>query len=361
MFNLFNEKDPSKHTNLWHGNDFFKAKGHYDISEPHVLATHVKKMLKQRGELKQNNPTDPMAYALKIFLNGLYGIVRSPVFEKVHTENAGWDCCFIGQQIHELVEGMMQQYGFEIIMGDTDSIFCKALDSKNNNKEYLEQCLKTIIQIINDNVPFPIDTFKINIETYINYLMCPFMEQSVVDEEGNTKKEGKKVLKERKAIKKNYLYIYEKKGKKEIKLVGLPIIKNNATKLGIKIYEEVLKPLILQNNSAKFSKEFIDETLNTYLKKEEILKLIAREFKVNPAKSYKLSSQIQAQISVGYLDGQAGTIELIKNNKVGSAGKGDKYCTIQEAIANKLTYKDIDLEKVINELEPFIRYEKLDK
>jgi hypothetical protein len=49
---------------------------------------------------------------------------------------------------------------------------------------------------------------------------------------------------------------------KEIKLIGLPIIKGNATALGIKIYEEVLKPLILKQIQGKFSKEFIVATIN---------------------------------------------------------------------------------------------------
>jgi DNA polymerase elongation subunit (family B) len=359
MFNLFNEKDPKIYDNLWHGNDFFKVKGHYDVSNKHILAGHVSKLLKQRVELKEKDKKHPMVYCLKIFLNGLYGVIRSSIFEKVHTPNAGWDCCWLGQQIHEFVEKQMIDYGFEIIQGDTDSLFCKALDEKNNNIEYVKKCLNEIVMIINDNVPFPIDTFKLNIETYIDYLMCPFSEQAIIDEAtGKNKKEGNRLIKERKGAKKNYLYIYkDKEGKSDVKLVGLPIIKSNATKLGIKIYEEVLKPKILEQKTAKFKREFVDNILNEYLQREDILKLIAREFKVNPAKTYKLKSQIQSQISQGYLDGGSGVIELIKNNKVGKAGKGQKYCTIKEAIENKLTYKDIDLEKVYNEIEPFIKFE----
>jgi len=148
----------------------------------------------------------------------------------------------------------------------------------------------------------------------------------------------------------------------QIKLVGLPIMKANATHLAIKIYNEVLKPLILQNMSAKFSDEFIKKTLDEYLAHAEIMRLMAREYKVNSVESYKLESQIQAQISAGYFDGQAGVIELIKNKKIGNAGKGMKYCTVKEALDAKLTANDLDLTKVLNELSPFIKNEeKLDK
>jgi len=62
-----------------------------------------------------------MIYALKIFLNSLYGIVRSSIFEQVHTPNAGWDCCWLGQQIHKYTEQRMTDFGFETIYGDSVS------------------------------------------------------------------------------------------------------------------------------------------------------------------------------------------------------------------------------------------------
>lgn len=84
------------------------------------------------------------------------------------------------------------------------------------------------------------------------------------------------------------------------------------------------------------------------------MELIAREFRVSSCSSYKSESSIYAQISKGYFNGEDGIIHLIKNNKIGNAGKGNKYCTIQEAIDNKLRVDDLDLDKVNSELEPFI-------
>jgi len=357
MFNLFNEQPESKNT--WHGNDLFKVKGHYDVLNFHPLSKSVKARLKERITLKETEPNSSMIYALKIFLNSLYGIVRSSIFEQVHTPNAGWDCCWLGQQIHKYTEQRMADFGFEIIAGDTDSLFCVTNDESNNTKQYVKMCLATIVSEINENVPFPIDTFKIDIENYLDYIMFPFSEQPVQDDEGNNIKKGNRLVKTLKGKKKNYLYIYEQDKETKIQLVGLPIMKANATHLGIKIYNEVLKPLILKNISAKFSEQFINNTLTEYLKREEVMKLMAREYKVNSVETYKLESQIQAQISAGYFNGQAGVIELIKNKKIGNAGKGMKYCTVKEALDAKLTADDLDLTKVLNELNPFIgHYEK---
>jgi hypothetical protein len=297
-----------------------------------------------------------MIYTLKIFLNGLYGVMRSPIFEKVHTPNIGWDICNLGQQVQALMKEMLEQFGFEVVMGDTDSCFFIAKEGTDNSREYVQQCLFIIADIIKDNMPFPVDTFKIGIEHYLEYLMVPFEEQTIENEDGTNKKENGRLVYERKGKKKNYLMIYKDKEEVVVKLVGLPIKKDNATALGIKIYEEVLKPEIIKNTRAKFSKEFIEGKVNEYLQRPEAMELISQEYKVNSASSYKLPGQIQAQISKGYFDGKEGIIRLLKNTKVGKAGKGNLYCTPKEAVEAKLTIADLDLEKVMNELEPFIEY-----
>jgi DNA polymerase elongation subunit (family B) len=343
---------------LWHGNEVFQVKGYYDISKWHQLSEYIYSKLKQRIHLKETDKDNPMVYTLKIFLNGLYGIFRSPIFEKIHTPNIGWDTCYLGRQVQALIKEMLEQFGFEVVMGDTDSVFFIANEGTDNSKEYVLDCLSQITEIIKDNLPFPVDTFKINIEHYLDYLMVPFSEQPIIGEDGKNKKEKNKLIYERKGMKKNYLMIYKNKEESVVKLVGLPIIKENATALGIKIYEEVLKSEILKNNRAKFSKEFIKQQVDEYLKRPEALELISQEYKVNAASSYKLPGQIQAQISTGYFNGNEGVIRLIKNNKIGKAGKGQKYCTIQEAIDAKLTVEEIDLEKVFNELEPFVEYKE---
>lgn len=143
----------------------------------------------------------------------------------------------------------------------------------------------------------------------------------------------------------------------KVVLIGLPIKKDNATALGIKIYHEVLEPKIIEQKRAKFARSFINDVIDQYLKRPEIMELMSIEYKVNEASTYKKESQIQAQISVGYLDGLGGRIRLIKNNKIGNVGKGQKYCTVKEAIEANLTPEDLDLDKLWEELSPFIAYE----
>ena len=361
QFNLPAEVNPdniSAKRKVWHGNEVFQVKGYYDITEQHLLSKYIASKLKERIALKEIDKNHPMVYTLKIFLNGLYGVMRSAIFEKVHTPNCGADCCFIGQQIQQLAKEMLEQFGFTIIAGDTDSLMVFTKDPEKNKKEYVVDCLNQIVEIIKDSAPFPASTFKIGIEHYLDYIMFPFEDAPIVGEDGSNKKENGRLIYQRTAKKKNYLFIYTNdKGEKDVKLVGLPIKKDNATALGIKIFDEVLKPEIIKNTRAKFPKSFIEGKVNEYLKRPEAMELISQEYKVNAFSSYKTNC-IQAQISKGYFKGMDGVIRLVKNQKLGKAGKGTLYCTIQEALDAKLTVAELDLEKVFNELEPFVEFKE---
>ncbi len=85
MFNLFAENKTSVKDYGWHGNDVFKVRGYYYDTTEHILNAQIKTLLNKRIKLKETEPDNPMIYAIKIFLNGLYGVVRSAIFEQLHT------------------------------------------------------------------------------------------------------------------------------------------------------------------------------------------------------------------------------------------------------------------------------------
>ena len=87
------------------------------------------------------------------------------------------------------------------------------------------------------------------------------------------------------------------------------------------------------------------------------MELMAREFKVKPANTYKSEGSIYAQISKNYFNGTDGVIRLIKNSKIGKVGKGNLYCTIEDAVKSKLTIDDVDMDKVWSELGAFVKNE----
>ena len=378
-FNLCSEVDVSKYTpetiqqmiddgKLFHGNEMFKVKGYYDITEQGVMEKDIIKKLKTRfaikkvlknhkkrielkeipEELKSIIKTttlddytlkilNGLQYAIKIFLNAYYGVVRSPVFEQIHTEWAGYDCCWIGQQIHEYVEKFFVDRGYKIVGGFTDSWFFemkeeeKDLPQKEREqimKDLAEQCMNELKKYM----PFPAKTHIIDYEMSMDYILYYFNK------------------KEQRYMKNNYCYISGDK----VKIVGFPIMKDNATKLSMKIFNKYLKPFGIKNKSLRFEKDYIEGLIKKEL--EEDITQVAVTYKVNPSQTYKSLNQLQAQISRAYLDGESGTIDVIKNNRIGKVGKKSKYCNIEEA--KNLRYEDLVLDKLWNELEPFIIEEK---
>jgi hypothetical protein len=156
-------------------------------------------------------------------------------------------------------------------------------------------------------------------------------------------------------LKKNYLDIWsDGTGKKHLEVMGLPIIKGNATELGQLILEKYLKPRILNEITGKFAEDWILFAVDTEIKRD--LSLVAREFKCQPFEKYseRGKTSIWAKISNTYLNGQGGSIKLIKNKKVGKIESNKmKFCTVEEA--KDLTKEDLDLEKLMNELKPFMK------
>ncbi len=189
-----------------------------------------------------------------------------------------------------------------------------------------------------DNVPFPSHTFELESETGplpVDYFMF------VPD------------LKTGKFKKKNYAYIYGPENNKKVKIMGLPIKKSNATELGMRIFKDQIEPRMLKEKSGKFESQWIADHLKEVLKDD--MELMAVEYKCSPFDTYAVGGRngINAQTSLKYLDGKGGQIKLLKNNKIGKVGKAFKYCTLEEAREAGLTYKDLDLKKVFNELQPF--------
>ena len=338
--------------NIWHGNKYFKVRGYYDITKQSPIAINSIKNLIERAHLKKTDPTNGKIYAIKIYENAGYGAARSEIFEQIHTPNIGWDTCWLGQQFQALISSEMLKEGYETIAGDTDSVFV-VQKSGTINEDNLNECITRILQIIKNNVPFPFDAFNIDIEAILEYVMWPHGLEPIKLEDGTTKKEGNRLVKEWRGKKKNYVYL--ERGSQKLGMKGLPIKKDNATGLGMKIFKDYLEPMMIKERHAKFDKAVIDAVLESYLTIQDNLHLLAREFKVQPAVSYKLPGQLQAQISTGYFNGQAGVIKLIKNKKIGNAGKTSKYCTVEEAINAQLSVEDIDIAKVENELAPFVR------
>jgi hypothetical protein len=266
-----------------------------------------------------------------------YGMARSPVFESVYKPNAGYDCCYLGQQVHKFVQKYLEERGYEIVGGFTDSWFVKRLDGVLDVAEVQKYCAEAVA-IMQKSMPYPVDTFSIEVETVMKYLLYNW----------DYKKEH--------FAKNNYYYVYEKNGELKSKFVGLAIMKDGSTDFSMYLFKKYLEPAIFKRlqegkQPERFDKNYLIELIRKELPLNKEKMVMLYNFKAT--EKYEDQNNIRAQLSRAYAGGRAGYAEIIKNRRLGDAGKGAKYC-LKEDI-DKLEVHDFILDKVYRELQPFCK------
>lgn len=325
LFNLFSpaeELDDEK--DVFTGNDFFQVKGRYKKDKQGVVEGVIEKLFKQRMEYKKGG--DKREYLIKIIINSLYGITPKPVFKSIYYRYSAEDCTSIGRQMIKYAAETFNQRGFEVLYGDTDSVYV-ALNDKS--KEDAEKTARDIEAFLLSKAPFPTKDFGFKLDAEIKAMFF-----FPIDAE---KKEYKK---------KNYVYVTSKD---KVKILGLPIIKSNASRVATRILDKYLLPQIKEKLDIKFNRGYLQQLM--YFELEQDLGLSAQTYKIRDIEYYKNESGLHAQIAKRY---GPGTIELVTNARFG-VGKDKKYCTIEEFRNNKLSVADVDLSVAWNNLDPFIK------
>jgi len=314
MCNLYS---PIKY-NGWTGDEFFKVYGEFNKEKQGKIEVAAQTMYNTRKELKKVG--DPREQALKSVLVILYGITGNPVFKNIYNYDGARTCTSIAQKCIKYAREIFEEYGYKFLYTDTDSVYIK--DPYNNKKRVLT-VKKLIIDEIKRHVPFPADTFDMDIDYEIKHIW--FFNN------------GDKVLK------KCYMFVTNND---ELIIKGLPMIKGDSSKIGYIIFNKYMREQVIKGD-IMFKYDDVKAWVQEELNKDP--SIVTRTFKVMKKEAYKIMSQLQSQISTKY---GAGKHLLIPNHKFG-VGKGKRYCTLQEYKDNDLVIEDIDLSKMWSELKHF--------
>lgn len=342
----------------WHGTDEFTALGYYNDKEMSKVSQVLHEIYIERKALKKAG--DPREMGLKTALNTAYGILRNSLFKNVYDDVAGNDCCRIGQYWIKLARRKFKEAGYDVLYTDTDSIYIKDLF---NNKEKMLAVKNQLMEEIKAFVPFPKDTFDMDIDYEIEMLHFFFRDnkldasekKEIEDEDADIEDEDDMINREKGLMKKNYLFVYKKKdGSKGVYIKNLGIVKRTNTRLSKKIFWDIMVPTMISEHKVKFDNKDIDSWILSYV--QEDLSCITKRFSINNVNNYKNNSNIYVQVHNYVPKGEKnclgpGIHHLIPNKRFG-VGKGyPKYCTIKEF--KELTIKDLHLETVRRELRYF--------
>ena len=337
----------NKENKGWHGNDILKIDGYYDTENMHTVSKVLMDIYNERKELKKQK--DDRQHGLKITLNICYGLLRNPVFKNAYDKVAGNDCCLIGQQWIKYTRKKFKEAGYFVFYSDTDSVY---IQDPFNDKEKILKIKEEIIKNIKKDIPFPKDTFDMDIDYEID--MIHFFK-------GGNKKDDIELdeddIKNKKLelMKKNYIFVYNDNGEKKLEIKNLGIVKRTCSDISKKTFWNEMVPHIIKTHDCKFENNQIKEWINKYLEKN--IMFIAKRIAVQNKKHYKSKGclQIQAHNYIPkdkkHMLGE-GIHYFIPNKKMG-IGKGrKKYCTIEEF--NKYcTINDIYIHGIMRELRYF--------
>ncbi|WP_299870836.1 DNA polymerase II [uncultured Cocleimonas sp.] len=112
--------------------------------EKHILPDIVTRLWQQRDEAKKEN-NKPLSYAIKIIMNSFYGVLGSSGCRFFNPQLAS-SITMRGHEIIQTSKELIEQQGYSVIYGDTDSVFVLLGEGKERSEcQSIGEQLQTIL------------------------------------------------------------------------------------------------------------------------------------------------------------------------------------------------------------------------
>jgi DNA polymerase-2 len=210
-----------------------------------ILPKVISDVWHQRDEAKKRKDTAETIHALKIIMNSFYGVLGNPAcrFFNPEISNAITHTC---QATIKLTIKKVEELGYEVIYGDTDSVF---VVSKAKDADEAKKIGKKIAKHINDFFDEYIEkeihrksVIELQFDKLFKVFLMPTMRRS---EEG---------------AKKRYAGILiDENDKEELHFTGMEFVRGDWTDLAKKFQEELFKLVFDKKEVSGYVKNFIKD------------------------------------------------------------------------------------------------------
>jgi DNA polymerase-2 len=216
------------------------------LNQEGVLPQIIQTLWENRDHAKKEK--DELAnQAIKILMNSFFGVLANPTCRFYSLEMANAITHF-GQFLIKLTASKIQEKGYEVIYGDTDSLF---VDTATDNMKKAEK-------------------IGIGLQDYINAFYKDFIRKkyhrdSFLDLEFDKAFKKFMMPKIRGAeigAKKRYAGLIEENGKEEIVVVGLEVVRRDWTELAKKFQFGLLEHIFHDKPIDAYIKNFVDDLQN---------------------------------------------------------------------------------------------------
>jgi len=320
MGNLFSPSDKG-----WRGLDYYKIDGCYNNKNQGEIEKALHSIMLERLKAKKNNYKEKnLSY--KLIINSIYGLTGNWKFKSLYNPITASDCTHIVRTWMRKLAKTLEEHEFECLYGFTDSIFVKI--PKEKTKLDLMDSVDIFIKSSSSKMPFPVDSFDMNIEEEIKMIWF---------------------------VAKNCYLFVTKDNKVKYKST---LLNQNTPKVVMEVFKNYMQPKIIKELDIIFSESELKRELIKLFHKN--IKLSAEEYKVGLCSNYKVTTSLQYQISKKYGEGRHFLIPNLRNVGIGKSKSSSKkigvrYCSFEEFENNNLNVEDIDTSQLIKHLKPFIR------
>lgn len=307
----------------WNGDGYYNIEGKYSTKEQGKIELALKDIFLERIKAKKaGDKAKNLSY--KIIINSHYGTSGNPIFKAIYNRKTASDCTSMVRTWIKKLAKILEVSGFTCLYGFTDSIFI--LVPPELTKNHLMNIVDMFMKEAKSHVPFPMETFKMEVEEEIKMIWF--------------------------VAKNCYLFVTNKN---EVKYKST-LLNTNTPAAVMKLFEQYMKPIILEKLDIPFTKKELETQLRLILEKDHIL--AAQEYKVTQLSEYKVQTSLHYQISKKYGVGRHFLIPNNANIGVGLSKStkkkiGIRHCTIEEFKKNNLSVKDIELKHLLSHLKPF--------
>ncbi|WP_127714759.1 DNA polymerase II [Halobacteriovorax sp. HLS] len=291
--------------------------GHRFSKTEHILPNFISELFLKREQAKQVGDSH-LSMAIKILMNSFYGVMGSPGCRFYHAD-LPTAITGTGQWILKEAITYFDSHGYEVIYGDTDSVFVKL---KHEDIFKVKEKAKELVRSSNEFLTKKLKT-RFNVDSHLEIefekVFKKFFLPKARGSEGGAKK--------------RYAGLITENSKEELYFAGMEVVRSDWTKVAKKFQYTL------------FEKLFSDGDLETYIK-DFVNRLKNKEFDDQLIYRKRLTKSIDEYTKVIPAHVRAAIIYRDKTGK--KQGKSIEYVmTMNGAYPAKLEYSNIDYDHYI--------------
>jgi len=263
--------------------------------EPGILPEILAQFFASRAEARRHG-AERTAYAYKIVMNSFYGVLGTGSCRFASPDLAG-AITTLGQHFLFWTRDLVSSLGYEVIYGDTDSIFVRSGRPRGEGREPLEALGRELCAAVNERVSTYVkekweleSRLELEFEAvYLRFFMPPMRTQAPAHEEGE---EG-----ESRGRAKGYAGLRADPSGERVEIVGMEAVRHDWTELAHELQRELLG-WVFRDVPAQEVTERLRSFVVSLRAGERDRELVYRRALRKPAEAYVKSSPPHARAAM---------------------------------------------------------------